>query len=63
MATVCQSIGFACGYLGVEAPMFVVVLFNDPALGQYASNCQKSDIITAMRETADRLEKGEDVVR
>jgi hypothetical protein len=63
MTTVCYGIERAAGACGVERPMYVVVLFNDPKVGRYASNCQRSDIITAMRETADRLEKGEDVVR
>ena len=47
----------------IEKPMFVLVLFNDPVLGQYVSNCCREDVIKAMRETADRLEREEDVRR
>lgn len=47
----------------VEKPQFVLLLFNDPKLGQYVSNCNRQDIIKALRETADRLERGEDVPR
>jgi hypothetical protein len=53
----------AADALGVEKPMFVVVLFNDPKIAQYAANCERADVITAMRETADRLERHEDVTR
>jgi hypothetical protein len=52
-----------CTILGVEKPRFVLVLFNDPHIAQYAANCERSDIIKAMRETADRLERNEDVTR
>jgi hypothetical protein len=47
----------------VEKPMFVVLLFNDPSVAQYVSNCNREDIIKALRETADRLDKREDVER
>jgi hypothetical protein len=53
----------AADELGVEKPMFVLVLFNDPAVAQYAANCNRADVIAAMRETADRLEGREDVTR
>lgn len=48
---------------GVEKPLFALVVFNDPAIGQYISNCRREDMIRALRETADRLENREDVVR
>ncbi len=42
--------------------LFVLVAFDDDAgMAQYISNCERGDIIKAMRETADRLEKREDV--
>jgi hypothetical protein len=63
MTTVCTSIEYAAEHCGVERPRFVVVLFNDPEIAQYASNCRREDIIVAMRETADRLERKEDVTR
>ncbi len=43
--------------------MFVLLVFDDPAVGQYISSCQRSDMIKAMRETANRLERKEDVPR
>jgi hypothetical protein len=49
--------------LGVEKPLFALVLFNDPAVAQYMANCERSDMIKAMRETADRLERNQDVRR
>jgi hypothetical protein len=47
--------------LGVEKPLFVLLLFNDPQVAQYIANCDRSDVIKAMRETADRLERRQDV--
>lgn len=44
-------------------PLFVLVLFNDPKIAQYISNCERPSMIEAMRETADRLERREDVPR
>ncbi len=32
-------------------------------LAQYGSNCRREDMIAALRETADRLEKRQDVPR
>jgi hypothetical protein len=46
--------------LGVEKPLFVLLLFNDPQVAQYIANCDRSDVIKAMRETADRLERRQD---
>lgn len=46
-----------------ERPRFTLLLWNDPALGQYISNCNRDDMIQALRETADRLERNEDVPR
>jgi hypothetical protein len=57
------DIELAANHLGVEKPRFVLVLFNDPKTAQYVANCRRKDIIKAMRETADRLEKNEDVPR
>lgn len=48
---------------GVEKPLFALVLFNDPKVGQYICNCNRSDTIKALRETADRLESRQDVPR
>ena len=32
-------------------------------IAQYGSNCRRSDMIAALRETADRLERRQDVTR
>jgi hypothetical protein len=63
MNATCEAILAAAEFCDVEKPMFVVVLFNDPAVAQYAANCRREDIILAMRETADRLERRQDVTR
>ena len=47
----------------IEKPMFCLLLFNDPKLGQYICNCERADTIKVLRETADRLERREDVPR
>lgn len=49
--------------LGVEKPMFALVLFNDPKVGQYVGNCERASMIEALRETADRLARRQDVPR
>ncbi|MGD9634495.1 MAG: hypothetical protein AB7I57_22855 [Pirellulales bacterium] len=63
MTTLARRVRDGCAIMGVEKPMFVLVLFNDPAIGQYISNCERSDMIKAMRDLADRLERREDVPR
>ena len=50
-------------FLGVEKPLFCLVLFNDPQVAQYVGNCERESMIMAMRETADRLESRQDVTR
>jgi len=47
----------------VEPPRFVLLVFNDPKVAQYVANCERSDIITALRDTADRLQQKQDVTR
>ncbi len=47
----------------IEKPLFALIIFNDPAIGQYISNCERADMIKALRETADRLEKNQDIPR
>jgi hypothetical protein len=63
MSLTAKAIETTARELGVEKPLFVLVLFNDPAIGQYISNCDRSTTVAAMRETADRLERREDVTR
>lgn len=48
-----------CAVLEVESPLFVLLLFNDPAIGQYVSNCNRSDMVKALREAANRLESND----
>jgi hypothetical protein len=58
-----NSIELTAELLEVEKPLFVLVLFNDPKIAQYISNCERATTIEAMRETAERLEKRQDVTR
>jgi hypothetical protein len=46
-----------------ERMNFVLICFNDPALGQYVASARREDVILALREAADRLERHEDVER
>ncbi len=47
----------------VERPLFALILFNDPKIGQYICNCSRETTIEALRETADRLERNQDIPR
>ncbi len=42
---------------------FVVLVFDDPAVAQYISSCDRSTMVEALRECADRLESREDIPR
>jgi hypothetical protein len=44
-------------------PYFTLLLWNDPKVAQYVSNCERASMIAALRETADRLERNQDVRR
>jgi hypothetical protein len=44
-------------------PMFALLVFNDPAVAQYISSCQRTEMIQALRECADRLERRQTVPR
>jgi hypothetical protein len=48
---------------GVEKPLFVLLLFNDPEIAQYIANCERADVIQALREAADRLQRKQDLPR
>ena len=61
--TLAGGIELMASELGVEKPHFCLVVFNDPKVAQYVSNCRRGDIIQAMRETANRLASKEDVTR
>lgn len=40
---------------------FILFEFNEPGISNYISNADRSDMIKTLRETADRLEKNQDV--
>lgn len=64
LCTTCaEGIKSVTHLMDVEGLHFVLLLFNDPGVAQYIGNCERADIITAMRETADRLESNQDVRR
>jgi hypothetical protein len=63
MTTLARGVVSTAADLGVEKPLFVLLLFNDPKIGQYVANCERFDVVKALRETADRLEKRQDVER
>ena len=63
MTRMAQGVELAAKKLGVEKPHFALVVFNDPKVGQYISNCERASMIQALRETANRLENREDVPR
>lgn len=63
MNLLARQVGQTCKARHVEPPKFALLLFNDPAVAQYVANCDRSDIIEAMRECADRLEQKQDVPR
>lgn len=50
------------GILGTKS-MWVLLVFDDPAVAQYIATCERRSVIEAMRETADRLERKQDVPR
>ena len=43
--------------------LFVLVCFDDPKIAQYISNAERAGVISSMRETAERLEKKQEVQR
>jgi len=47
----------------VEEPHFVLLLFNDRRLVQFVCNCQRGDVIKALQQCADSLERQEEVPR
>ena len=63
MISMADGVQAGADFAGLDKPLFVLLVFNDPKLGQYISNCKRADMITVLRETADRLERKEDVPR
>lgn len=43
--------------------LFVLLVFDDPKITQYVSNCDRANIVQALRECADRLEYKEIIQR
>jgi hypothetical protein len=39
----------------------IIFEFNAPGIGHYVSNARRDDMITALRELADRLEQSETI--
>jgi hypothetical protein len=58
-----QLLGEATSAVVPAGTLFVLLVFDEPGLVQYVSSADRSDIIKAMRECADRLEAREDVPR
>ncbi len=48
-----------------DGVMFTVLFspFGNHGVGHYGSNCRRADMIQLLRETADRLERRQDVPR
>ncbi len=63
MKSLAKKVEEVCLSRGVGRPMFTLLLFNDPKVGQYVSNCDRASMVEALRETADRLERKQDVPR
>lgn len=57
MRALATAIEWVAEHEGIEKPHFALVLWNDPKVGQYIGNSKRADIITAMREMADRMEQ------
>lgn len=52
---------FAAGE--VETPLFCLIVFNNITNTQYISNCRRDEVIGALREVADRLERKQELAR
>lgn len=48
---------------GIDKPQVTMLVWNDHHLCQYASNCERASMITAIQETVVRLSLGQDVTR
>lgn len=46
-----------------EGSVFILVVFDEPALAQYISNGTRAQMIEAIQATADRLRSREDIPR
>ena len=43
--------------------LFMLLVFDDPGMAQYVSNCDRSTAVQALREAAGRMEGREDIPR
>lgn len=43
--------------------LFTLMVFDQSGIAQYASNANRSDMVKALRQTADRIERRQDVRR
>lgn len=50
------------GVLG-KGSKFVILMFDDPKVAQYVSTYNRQDMLKALRETVERFERREDVLR
>jgi len=46
---------------GKKGFALIVFDFNKPGISNYVSNAKREDMIAALRETADRIEKNQDI--
>ena len=63
MTAMANQITAVAAILEVEKPHFALLIFNDPAAAQYVANCERQDIIKALRFLADRLEARDTIQR
>jgi hypothetical protein len=59
MTSVTDQIRVQSQFLGLDGyPMFCLLLFGDPRLAHYITNCEARTTAAALREVAERLESG-----
>jgi len=46
---------------GKKGFALIVFDFNKPGISNYVSNAKREDMVVALRETADRIEKNQDI--
>jgi hypothetical protein len=63
LRAIAETLDEALGFLYGERMGFALVVFafNETGIADYVSNSERKDVIDAMRETAERLEKKEDI--
>ena len=48
---------------GKKGFALIIFDFNQPGVSNYVSNAKREDMVAALRETANRLEKNQDIPR